>query len=100
VVGIGVGNGGFCRRNGVGIGGQRTFIGVRNDRGGVADGWGSAVFVGSSGCETIVAVPRAAGSFGTLVGGLAGIAADVAENARVLGAILGSPYSDTSQVGM
>jgi hypothetical protein len=35
-----------------------------------------------------------------LVGGLAGIAADVADNAMVLGAILGSPYPDTSQVGM
>jgi hypothetical protein len=54
----------------------------------------------STGWETIVVVRRAARGCGALVGGLAGIAADVADNARVLGAILGSPYPDTSQVGM
>jgi hypothetical protein len=50
-----VGNGGFCGIIGVRIGGQRTI-----------NGW-----------ETIVVVPRAARGFGTLVGGLAGIASDV-----------------------
>jgi hypothetical protein len=64
-----------------------------------ATGWGSAVSGRSSGWETLVVVRRAAGCFGALVGGLAGIAPDVAENARVLGAILGSPYPDTSLAG-
>jgi hypothetical protein len=40
-------------------------------------GVGIGGFCGSSGCETIVAVPRAVGGFDALVGGLAGIASEV-----------------------
>jgi hypothetical protein len=62
-------------------------------------GWGTAVFVGSAGWEAGVVVPRAARGFGSLVGGLAGIATSVADNAMVLEAILDSPYPDTSRDG-
>jgi hypothetical protein len=46
LVAIGVRIGGFCGRSGVGIGGQRTINGVRNDRGGAAR---SGVFRGVGG---------------------------------------------------
>jgi hypothetical protein len=82
---------GWCRA--VRIGGQRTIEWGSTHRG--AARWGSAVSGRSSGWESIVAAPRAARGRVALVGGLAGIATNVAENARVLGAILDSPYPDT-----
>jgi hypothetical protein len=69
-------------RRRVGNGGRRRIV-----------GWESAVFVGATGCETIVAVRRAARGFGTLVGGPAGIATDVSMNTLICGAILDGPYS-------
>jgi hypothetical protein len=46
-----------------------------------------------------VVVRRAAGSFGTLVGGLAGIATDVPIVTKPCAAILDSPYPDTILAG-
>jgi hypothetical protein len=72
-------SGGFCRLNGVEIGGQRTIIGV-----------GIGVLV----------VRRAARGFDALVGGSAGIACDVPMDTMTCSAILGDPYPHTQVVGM
>jgi hypothetical protein len=79
-----VGSGGFCGVIEVGRGGFRGRDGVGRDGRGRLSGW-----------ETIVVVPRAAGGFGALVGGPAGIASDVSMNALICGAILDGPYPDT-----
>jgi hypothetical protein len=49
----------------------------------------------ATGCETIVVAPRAARGFGALVGGPAGIAINVCDDAITSAAILGGPYPNT-----
>jgi hypothetical protein len=91
------------------MGGERRMVGSqtggdRRAAGGCVALVGIRVGIGASWGRRRVgdrrgSAPRAARGCVALVGGLAGIATDVAGNALVLGAILGSPYPDTSLAG-